>query len=141
MKKIIKWIWQFPQNLIGLIILALNNKEEKEIRHVCGIKVCFVKKGVFDCGVSLGDYIILYDLYKYFPHDYLTNTVKHENGHCKQSKYFGWLYLLLVGLPSVCNNIRNRLFHRKWTNEEKEKWYYSQYPEKWADKLGDVTRD
>lgn len=140
MKRVLLFLWQLPQNLIALFILLLNKKEQKTIKYIYGIKVCFVKKGVFNCGVSLGDYIILYDLYRHFPYECLRNTVKHENGHKKQSRYFGWFYLLLVGLPSVCNNIWDRLFHRKWTNEEREKWYYSRYPEKWADKIGEVKR-
>jgi hypothetical protein len=53
----------------------------------------------------------------------------------------GWLYLPLVGLPSIIGNIWDRLFHKKWSSDRREKWYYSRYPENWADKLGGVIRD
>lgn len=29
------------------------------------------------------------------------STIKHEYGHTIQSKYLGWLYLIIIGLPSI----------------------------------------
>ena len=40
---------------------------------------------------------------------YLT-TVSHEHGHQKQSMYLGWLYLLIIGLPSALRNITDIVF-------------------------------
>ena len=69
-------------------------------------------------------------------YNYLIQTVKHEYGHTKQSKYLGLFYLILAGIPSVTRNILNRINNKKFNS----KWYYSGYPEKWADELGGVKR-
>ena len=101
-------------------------------------KVYFTKN-VFNCGVSLGNYIILdYDIY--FDRN-INITVNHERGHQKQSQYLGIFYLFAVGLPSITRNIIDRLFHKKWAYKDRIKWYYSHYPENWADKLGRVIRN
>jgi hypothetical protein len=87
-------------------------------------------------GVSLGHYIYLpshllsKELVKLTP-----NTVYcHEYGHTIQNYIFGWLYLIVIGIPSLVNNIRSRY------NKRVLKTYYQRYPEKWADKLGGVKR-
>lgn len=118
----LKYLHQLPQNLIGVAICLLNKQKPTMGLHI-------VEKGVFKCGVSLGDYILLDPVYKNS-----TITVKHEQGHQKQSLYFGWLYLILIGIPSACGNIVDRIWHKG------SKWYYNQPWEKWADKLGGVTR-
>lgn len=147
MKNIILWIWQLPQNLIGFL---LTRNPKKCIWYICNdgekIKV-YLTSNVFGCGVSLGNYIILdYDRHNYIL-DYgrynnlgISKTVNHEHGHQKQSRYLGWFYLPFVGLISAFNNLWDRAFHKKWLNSERTRWYYSRYPEKWADNLGGVIR-
>ena len=66
---------------------------------------------------------------------YKKKTVLHEIGHQKQSKILGWLYLLLVGLPSIIGNL---LFRIKYVKTHFD--YYNLPWEKWADKLGGVSR-
>ena len=135
MKKNLLWIWQLPQNIIGFLLT----------RKYCFIGTVgnginfnvFYKKDFFGSGVCLGDYIIMD--YKYLG---ITDrkAQKHEYGHHLQSVKLGWLYLLVVGLPSISRNIYDRIFHKKWTKEKRMKWYYSSYPEQQADKLGQVER-
>ena len=136
MKRVLLYIWQLPQHLLALIILKLVNRGVSIKEKWFGHYVYYVKHGVFNCGVSLGNYIILYNDLKL--NNKTITVIKHEIGHSKQSLFFGWFYLLLVGLPSICNNITDRLFHKKWDYEKRYNWYYSRYPEKWADKLGGV---
>ena len=64
---------------------------------------------------------------------------QHERGHRVQSRILGPLYLLVVGIPSVVRNLIFRVKQRKYPLYKLVKWYYSGYPEKWADKLGHVT--
>jgi hypothetical protein len=118
----LRYIHQLPQNLIAVIICLLNKQKPTTGLHI-------VEKGVFKCGVSLGEYILLDPVYKNS-----TITIKHEQGHQKQSLYFGWLYLIIIGIPSATGNIIDRIFHKG------VKWYYNQPWEKWADKLGGVNR-
>lgn len=78
---------------------------------------------------SLGDYIFA-----------LPNSpdvsIAHEYGHCKQSEYLGWLYLIVIALPSVIHNLYVKIARKCG----KEPNYYSFYTEKWADKLAGLSR-
>lgn len=78
----------------------------------------------YNFGVSLGKYVILCKKRSF-------NDILHEGGHQKQSLYLGWLYLPLIGLPSVIGNLLNRFIPFD---------YYKQPWEAWADKLGEVHR-
>jgi hypothetical protein len=133
---VIKWVWQFPQNLVGFLLTR--KYYMKSSRTTLDGRVTIYFKPFFRSGVSLGDYIILD---KWYVGRDCVKTVCHEHGHQKQSMILGWFYLPLVGLPSILGNIWDRLFHKKWTNQRREKWYYNRYPEKWADLLGGVIRD
>lgn len=128
MKKLILFLWQLPQNLIGLLVILFT--KSKKIKNLnCWVSM----KQNSGFGVSLGDFIIFGNL----P---LKEDIKHEQGHQKQSLYLSWLYLFLIGIPSAIGNIYDRLFHKRWSNKERIKWYYEQPWEKWADKLGKVER-
>lgn len=125
-EKILLYLWQLPQNLLGLAVIFFSEA-----------KLGTAAKGVYftehNFGVSLGNYIIL--------NEYCgANDIKHERGHQKQSLYLGWLYLLLIGLPSALGNIWDRLFHKAWRYTAREHWYYTLPWEAWADKLGGVKR-
>ena len=127
MKNILLFIWQLPQNLIGLFIILVNFKNVTKNKS----KKCFKVKYLCDCGISLGNYIII-------DSDITCSgwTVGHEQGHQKQSQMFGWLYLILIGLPSICGNIINRVFHKNWKTPKRLNWYYNLPWEKSAIKLG-----
>jgi hypothetical protein len=135
-KKILLFIWQLPQHLLALILIRVLGATKTFNPSICIDFWLYKPKnrlGEFISGVSLGRYIILKTKN--------VNTVKHENGHSKQSLIFGPLYLLAIGIPSaVFNNLWDRYFHKNWPTEKRHKWYYNRYPEKWADKLGGVNR-
>lgn len=125
--KILRWIWEFPQHLLGLILTKIYNVEYKETYKGSDIYV-----GEFPGGISLGTYILISEQsYK----DKRNRTKKHEYGHSRQSLYLGPLYLIAVGLPSLiwAGIIHNLI--------RKEIGYYEFYPENWADKLGKVNRN
>lgn len=77
----------------------------------------------FTGGISLGQYIILSSKWK--------DDVRHEFGHCLQSKMLGWFYLPIIGLPSLLH---------AWLCKCKDHDYTDFWCEKWADKLGKVKR-
>ena len=119
MMKILLYIWQLPQNILGLLfLLCLKGKQELLVDNIR-----FYYIDTFPGGISLGDYIILG--YKN------ARSVRHEYGHCIQSRYLGWLYLPVVGLPS--------LLHAAFCECRKHS-YYDFWTEAWADKLGGVKR-
>lgn len=130
MKSFLLFIWELPQNILGFIIVLFTNAKPRKFRAE-SIKFYFTSYAHF--GVSLGRFIILGSYYE-------SIDIKHEFGHQKQSSYLGWFYLLVIGLPSLCGNIYDRIMHKNWNTFNRIKWYYSQPWEKWADKLGNVNR-
>ncbi len=130
MKNILLYLWQLPQNLLGLFVIAFTGVQPCKALDITYYRP---KRGRF--GVSLGNYIILS-----YPYNNL-KTVQHEHGHQRQSLYLGWLYLIVIGLPSASGNLWDRAFHKHWNVTDREKWYYSLPWEAWADRLGGVTRN
>lgn len=138
MASVISYLWQLPQNLVGLLVRLV-------CRIAYGAPVVENHRGVSfyyykcaDMGVSLGAQVIMSELCR----ESLTSK-DHEYGHCLQSRRLGWLYLIVIGLPSLFGNIYDRIFHTEsngWDFWSSYKWYYNQPVERWADKLGGVHR-
>lgn len=130
MKKLLLFIWQFPQMILGKLLLLIygNATLYNTINYTK-----FYNTYKMLSGISLGDIVILrvpdFDI-----------DMKHEYGHSIQSHILGPLYLIVIGLPSILGNIYDQIFHKNWSYEKSYKWYYNQPWEKWADKLGGVTR-
>lgn len=119
MKDTLLYLWQLPQNLLGLLFLLFIRGEKKH--YLSGVR--FYTAPQFKGGISLGQYIIMGGESE--------KTVRHEYGHCLQSKILGPLYLIVVGLPSVIH---------AWLCDCHTHSYYDFFCEKWADKLGNVKR-
>ena len=132
MKKFFLCLWELPQNLLGMIYSrfakSTNRFTYKNKKFVVYFCHCF------GSAVSFGKYIIFDTKYKGSSKNKLWLMFKHEFGHSMQSLYLGWFYLLLVGVPSILRKIYSKIFKKS------NKWYYSGYPEKWADRLGGVSR-
>lgn len=128
--KIIKAIWEFPQNLLAYILIKIIKP-----KPYATYRGTMVYSWDLCGGMSLGKYIFVpFELAE--PSAYgVREYIKHEYGHSIQSKYLGWFYLLVIGLPSFiwCNCFGK---YRAKHNVS----YYSFYTEKWADKLGGVER-
>jgi hypothetical protein len=119
MKQFLLYIWQLPQNLLGLLLRLIYKGKDSLYEDV------IVRRSTkMHGGISLGKYIIVNQWAK-------KDTVMHEYGHCKQSVYLGWLYLIIIGLPSIVHAALCKC---------KNHSYYDMWFEKWADKLGDVER-
>jgi hypothetical protein len=128
--KILLFLWQFPQTLLALLLITLFRPQRKEIYRN---RIYYY--GNIPGGISLGEFVLLPE------RSNIEDTKNHEWGHTVQSRIFGPLYLLAVGIPSaVFNNLTDRIFHRNWKAEKRIAWYYGRYPEAWADKLGGVER-
>ena len=121
---ILLYIWQLPQNLLGLLLVLILQPEEAYDMDGCRLYYATRMRG----GISLGRYVIVRSWMK----DYTGNTERHELGHAKQSRMLGWFYLFVIGIPS--------LLWAAWWNEGRNKSYYAFYTERWADTLGGVNR-
>ena len=134
-RSIVLTIWQLPQIILSYFVILFTNAKKTSLVVNSQLTVTFYHSTRFNFGVSLKN-IIIGSKSETYP----INTVRHEYGHTKQSKYLGVFYLLIIGFPSLCGNIYDRLAHKNWTNAKRIKWYYSQPWEKWADELGGVYR-
>lgn len=123
MKNTLLFLWQLPQNLVGLLLRLIYKGYDDKTNGI------IVRRSLkMSGGISLGRYIIV----NQFSRD---KTINHEIGHCKQSMYLGWLYLLVIGIPSIVWAGLYGSIIKPTTNG-----YYKFYTEKWADKLGNVQR-
>lgn len=122
MKKNLFWLWQLPQNLVGLLVVTILDARKIQLE---GEPLFYAHNSRWLKSVSLGDFIIVN-----WQKGSIT-TIRHEQGHQVQSMYLGPLYLIVIGLPSLIGNLINR----------KVKINYYRLPwEHWADKLGGVER-
>ena len=114
---ILLFLWQSPQNLIAVLMLPFLGK--LELKCYRNYSLCFVGEKM-QGGISLGNFVFVSpSLSKYDEH------VAHElDGHTMDSKRFGFLYLFIIGIPSIC-----------WAglrNVKKHPNYYEFYTERWA---------
>lgn len=126
----IKATWGLPQNTLGAIV-----KKVCKATPITIYKDATVYSWRVAGGMSLGKYIFV-PFEKIYPNSpSQMRYIKHEYGHTVQSKYLGWFYLLVIGLPSL---IWAQCFgeYRQKTGKS----YYYFYTEKWADRLGGVER-
>lgn len=131
MKNILLYLWQLPQNLVGLLLVACYKPERKHIMDNGNI-IYFSTRMLG--GISLGKYsLVNIGHYRLKIEDSLKrDTVRHEAiGHAQQSRWLGWLYLIVIGLQSglhaVLCKCRTHNYHDMWF-------------EKWADKIAGVKR-
>lgn len=115
--------WELPQFILAVLILVTVRKRIKETIKYRNSKIYLVKG--FPGGLSLSFIIFLNSRKKSN-----LRIIKHEYGHTLQSLILGWLYLLIVGLPSIT---RAMIWSRRKLEEKK---YYCRFPENWADLLG-----
>lgn len=130
------YIWQLPQNLLGLILIAFYRPERKHILDN-GVEVHYATR--MKGGISLGNYALVNTCHyrNNMEESLKRDTVRHEAiGHHKQSLMFGPLYLLIIGISSgVWCSIYGRLV--PYTKNG----YYTFWTESWADKLAGVKRN
>lgn len=116
-------IWELPQNIVGCMVLTFTKTIYAYSYLDANVYVWYSNKGL-----SLGKYIFV-------PVKSNLDYVKHEYGHTLQSKYLGWFYLLVIGLPSIVWAGCFKSYRKKHNIS-----YYAFYTERWADRLGGVER-
>jgi hypothetical protein len=130
---ILFWTWCLPQAVLGAAWWAICKLRYKNIKTVMYRDVLMTLCPDFQAGLSLAPFtfVIDYNDPKDAFQDRMTN---HEWGHTRQSLMLGPLYLLVVGIPSICWLYINT----HWLT--KLNYYTSMYTELWADKCGGVVR-
>ena len=119
-------VWQLPQNLVGLVF-GWFLKEKRRHSNLPGLPedIRLVTASNMYGGISLGNFV-------YCRAPVYDRMVRHEYGHCRQSRILGPFYLLVIGLPS--------LLWALWWTPGRSVGYYSFYTERWADRMGGVKR-
>lgn len=119
-KLILNIIWQLPQTLVAILMIPFIGKMKLlHFKDYCWVFECEKMSG----GISLGNFIFLSpSSSKKQP------AIQHELGHVKQSHMLGWMYLFIIGIPSILNAIFGFT-----------KCYYHFYTESWANKLNNIT--
>ena len=144
----LNWIWQLPQHLLGLILIAVTRSKYTRTIERDGVRTGVYKfAGSSRWGISLGIYTILHE-------DYSVVTEFHELGHSFDSRYTGPLYLIIVGFLSavVANLFGSRILGPRQIPSRGMKrrrgiithigsyvWYYRQWIEARADRFGGVV--
>jgi hypothetical protein len=136
LRNIILYFWMLPQNILGLILIVLFTKKITSLKTSkrVSVNIYYLDKNVDFAAISLGRYLLISSTYN----DKET-IERHEEGHYIQSLYFGPLYLIVIGIPSILMNILSMYFYKKGKSNMLEN-YYNRWPENWADKLGGVNR-
>lgn len=123
----IEWLWQLPQNVLGLVISTL---------------FCYeISPGVYGWNNSGNTGSVCLGSYIFLGSGRTPKTYPHECGHQVQSRILGPLYLLVIGIPSICwaGIWSNRNALRFFT--ERGVHYYDFYTERWADRISGIHRE
>lgn len=140
--RILQCTWGLPQTLAGAIVYGMHRKQKHYGYH--GAIVTTWKR---KASLSLGMFLFLTDdPFYYYPEqankfDEMTfsgRLLVHEYGHTIQSLLLGPLYLILVGLPSVGWSFLPIFVKKRETDRIS---YFSGYPERWANHLGERFTD
>ena len=121
-KDSIKWLWQFPQNMLALCIEGVLCQAAYREGKAGGNTI--IVNITLPSAMSLGDYLFVNPMSS-------QKSIQHECGHSKQSDILGPLYLIVIGIPSLLHNIVHYLCSKigiKWN-------YYRFYSEYWAERL------
>ena len=143
--KLLLIIWQLPQYLLGLLVLAWH-KVFMQKRHLFTVElhvdIPHVKFHSYNrrrydgryLGFSLGYHVFFYynDSYMCKPGSARWSTVilpqlqYHEYAHSIQSLYLGWFYLPIIAIPSLVMTsigMSDRCFTERWAENIVEQLY------------------
>ena len=127
-------LWELPQNIIGALLFVFFG--------VFSDSVIFDEDDSLEMfspmmrgAISLGNFRIYAYNYAFNSARYVELVRRHEEGHRKQSKMLGPLYLIVIGLPSLIWATLHSSVRRLGAVD-----YYSFYTERWADRLGGEKR-
>lgn len=132
---LLQWTWGILQNAVGLVIFLLFAKN----KHFLW-RGAVVTLWDFGAGLGMGMFIFIRKPREgesaviFTGETDFDRILVHEYGHTVQSVILGALYLPVIALPSLiwCG----LPFFARY-RKEKSVSYYSFYPEKWADYLGE----
>lgn len=131
-----RFTWELPQTLLGWLFSlarALAGRVER-VDVLGGITFASGRACLFGGGVSLGTFVNLWLWHPLPGHNesfVLCDQLRmHEFGHTTDSQRFGWLYLPIVGLPSLWSASGKGDHNYFWTEiraNRHARQYFSKY--------------
>lgn len=136
-----RFCWELPQLMLGYIIAQWRNILGRIDRvETLGGVTFAIEQGRGDGlirGVSLGCFVNIWltdSLGRDFQYEakYSSGQIfMHEYGHTIDSRRFGWLYLIIIGLPSLVsvklagigNHEHKNLYAERWANQHAQKYF------------------
>ena len=118
------WLWQLPQISLGALVRLVRRGAHR--KRIGDARVYFVFRTMG--GLSLGPLVFVHSRAG-------ADLIRHELGHCAQSRLLGPAYLPVVGLPSLLWAVA----HARLARGVPYDWFFT---ERWATRLGasiDVT--
>ena len=109
-----KWTWELPQSILGNVLAhSYNMLSDIEVDSNYGIVTIAGATGSSDNNraVTIGHYSMGPN--NYYP-KFTDNMFVHEYGHYIQSQYFGPLYLVCIGGPSLFGTTNNKEYKHRW---------------------------
>lgn len=125
MKTLIISLWMLPQNLVGVCVFLFTKLQKSKSVIYNGT---IVTEWAYCSCASIGQFIFLRKHVN-------ETTAKHEFGHYKQGLILGWLWSIIIGIPSILWCGFFSIYGCKHNVN-----YYKFYTESWADKLAGVKR-
>ena len=128
--------WEIPQTFAGQAASHIRNASSNVARvdYYGGATFVINDRQQYQEGLNLGNYInvsLWYTVNKDFYTYVKTNPLLlHEYGHTIDSNIFGWLYLLVIGVPSVHSAMGKGNHQQYWTEKRanrKVKKYAQKY--------------
>lgn len=124
-------VWQLPQILIGLVMLAIFHNKTTYTNPYSNITVWNINAhhAFGNACFSLGPIIVTCS-------DRVEeDTPKHETGHSLSSVRTGWFYFLIISIPSIF------FFWYRRIKKKDMNWYYSKcWTERIAERNGMTDR-
>ncbi len=138
--RLLQWTWGLPQTLAGFIVYLMHRGCPRYT-----FQGAVMTEWKSKSSLSLGMFLFVSDdPFCYYPQmrasfseeAFSKRLMIHEYGHTIQSLIFGPLYLLAVGAPSIAWSFLP-VFVKK--REVEHVSYFSAYPERWANHLGEAV--
>ncbi len=147
-KGILRHTWEMPQSFIGHVVSQGRNTfgNVSRVDYLGGVTFATKEKSTYHMGITFGDYVNTwtYSCIDNF-NNYLINDqlFMHEYGHTIQSKRWGLLYLLSIGIPSgvsqlfddwgLFNHNHDYFYSEVWANRNAKKYFKQYYGYEWND--------
>ena len=129
-----RFTWELPQLFLGYMIaqtrvLCGNVDRVDTLAGVTFVTCCHRKEHAYT-GMSMGCFVQMWlpveikTDFEHYARRYAGKMLLHEYGHTFDSQLWGWLYLPVVGLPSLVSQWIELagLFHHRHDNLYAERW-------------------